>query len=71
MGKSSGLLFMFLNKHLYKYYPQLPVRFVNFLANPSEQMYFFNGPPLYVHYLLLVTPLLFKVCIFPQVLQIC
>ena len=50
---------------MYEFYLQRPVWFVDFLANPSEQTYFFNGPSLYVFYILLVISLFFKVCIFP------
>ena len=63
--KYSRLLF-FLNKRLYEYYPQRPVRFVYVLANPSEQTYFFNGASFYLYYLLLVLSFLFNVCIFPK-----
>ena len=33
-----------MNKRLYEYYPQPPVRFVPILANCSEPTYFFNYP---------------------------
>ena len=71
MRKYIRLLFTFLNKRLYEYYPQRPVRSADFSANPSDQTCFFNEPLLYVYYLLLVISLLFKVYIFPQVEQIC
>ena len=57
--------------NLYEFYSQSPVRFLDFLANPSEQTFFLNGLSLYVYYFLLVTSLFFKDCIFSQVLQIC
>ena len=61
----------YLHKRLYEYYPPRSLRFVDFLANSSDQMYFFKESSLYVYYLLLVISLFFKVYIFPQVLQIC
>ena len=54
----------FLNKRLYEFYPQRHLRFVDFIPNLSEQIYFFNGPSLYIYYLLLVISLIFEVCIF-------
>ena len=63
MRKNIRLLFTFLNKRLYEYYPQRLVRSADFLANPSDQTCFFNEPLLYVYYLLLVISLLFKVYI--------
>ena len=54
----------YFHKCLYEYYPQRPVRFVDFLANPSDQTYFFKESSLYVYYLLLVISLFFKVYIF-------
>ena len=54
----------YFHKRLYGYYPQRPVRFVDFLANPSDQTYFFKKSSLYVYYLLCVISLFFKVCIF-------
>ena len=32
-----------MSSQLYEFYPQRSVCFVDFLANPSEQTYFFNG----------------------------
>ena len=52
IGKYSRFLYIFMNKRLYEYYPQRPVHFVHFLANPSKQTYFSNESPLslYVYY---------------------
>ena len=61
----------YFHKRLYESYRQRPVRFVDFLANPSDQKYLFKESSLYVYYLLVVISLFFKVYIFPQVLQIC
>ena len=60
-----------LHKRLYEHCPQRPVRFVDFLANPSDQKYFFKESSLHVYYLPLVISLFLKVYIFLQVLQIC
>ena len=54
----------YFHKRLYDYYPQRPVRFVDFLANPSDQTYFLKESSLYVYYLRLVIFLFFKVYIF-------
>ena len=54
----------YFHKRLYNYYPQRPVRFVDFLANPFDQTYFLKEYSLYVYYLLLVISLFFKVYIF-------
>ena len=70
MDENFCILFIFFNKRLYEYYSQRLVRFVDFLAKSSDQMYFFNEPSLYVYYLLLVVSLFFKIYIFLQVLQI-
>ena len=59
----------YFHKSFYEYYPQGPIRFADFLANPSNQTYFFKESSLYVYYLLVIS-LFFKVYIFPQVLQI-
>ena len=59
----------YFHRGLYEYYPQRPVRFVDFLANPSDQTYFFKESSFYVYYFLLVISLFVKVNIFPQVLQ--
>ena len=61
----------YFHKRLYESYRQRPVRFVDFLANPSDQKYLFKESSLYVYYLLVVISLFLKVYIFPQVLQIC
>ena len=61
----------YFHKRLYESYPQRPVRFVDFLANPSDETYFFKETYLYVYYVLLVISFFLKVYIFPQVLQIC
>ena len=61
----------YFHKRLYESYRQRPVRFVDFLANPSDQKYLFKESSLYVYYLLVVISLFFKVYIFPQVLKIC
>ena len=50
----------YFHKRLYEYYPQRPICFVDFLANPSDQTYFFKESSLYVYYLLLVISLFFK-----------
>ena len=54
----------YFDKRLYESYPQRPVCFVDFLANPSDQMYFFKESSLYVYYLLIIISLFFKVFIF-------
>ena len=54
----------YFHKRLYEYYSQRPARFVEFLANPSDQMHFFKESSLYVYYLLLVISLFLKVYIF-------
>ena len=59
----------YFHRGLYEYYPQRPVRFVDFLANPTDQTYFFKESSFYVYYFLLVISLFVKVNIFPQVLQ--
>lgn len=51
-------------------FTQRHVQFVHFLANLSEQKYFFNGLSLDIYYLLLVFPLHSLVCISPHVLEI-
>ena len=51
----------YLHKRLYESYPQRPVRFVDFLANPSDQTFFFKESSLYIYYLLLVISLFLKV----------
>ena len=61
----------YYHKRLYEYYPQRPVRLVDFLVNPFYQTYFFKESSLYVYYLLLVISLFYKVYIVSQVLQIC
>ena len=52
------------HKRLYEFYRQCPVCFVDFLAIPSYQKYFFKVSSSYVYYLLLVISLFFKVYIF-------
>ena len=54
----------YFHKRLYESYPQRPLRFVDFLANPFDQTYFFNESSIYVYYLLLVISSFFKVYIF-------
>ena len=51
-------------KRLYECYFQRPVRFVDFLGNPSDQIYFSKESSLYVYYLLIVISRFFKVYIF-------
>ena len=50
----------YFHKRLYEYYPQRPVCFVEFLANPSEQTYFLKESSLYIYFLLLVISLFFS-----------
>ena len=54
----------YFHKRLYESNSQRPVRFVDFLANPSDQTHFFKECSLYVCYLLLVISLFFKVYVF-------
>ena len=54
----------YFHKRLYESYPPRPLRFVDFLANPSDQTYFFKESSIYVYYLLLVISSFFKVYIF-------
>ena len=61
----------YFHKRFYESYPQHPVRFVEFLANSSDQTYFFNASSLYIYYHRPVISFLFKVYIFPKVVQIC
>ena len=61
----------YFHKRLYKYYRQRPVRFVDFLANPSDQTYFFKESSFYVCCLLLVISLFYKVYIFLHEMLIC
>ena len=50
------------HKGLFEYYRQRPVRFVDFLANPSNQAYFFKKFTSYVHYLVLVDSFFLRLC---------
>ena len=42
----------YFQKHLYEYYSQFPLHFVDFSANPSNQRYFCKESFLYVYYIL-------------------
>ena len=57
----------YFHKLLYEPYPQRTVRFFYFLANPSDQTYFSKESSFYVHYLLLIISLFFKVYIFSTI----
>lgn len=63
------IIFFKKNKRLYYYYPQRPVRFDHFLANPPKQTYFFNDASIHVYNFLLAISLLWKIWIFPRKLK--
>ena len=52
------------HKGLFEYYRQRPVRFVDFLANPSDQAYFFKKFTSYVHYLVLDDSFFLRLCFY-------
>ena len=60
----------YFHKRLCEHYSQRPVRFVDFLVNPSDQTLFFRESSLSFYYLLIIS-LFYKTYNFPQILQIC
>ena len=60
----------YFHKRLYECYIQLSVGFLDFLANASDKMFFFNKFSISVYFLLIISWFL-QVYFFQQVLQIC